>query len=63
MPTVSYLTVGGETLAETLGGAERDYLPDPLGSVAALLDASQARTMEGACSKKFPAGMIPGATA
>ena len=44
MPTVSYLTVGGETLAETRGGAERDYLPDPLGSVAALLDPSQART-------------------
>ena len=46
MPTTDYLTLGGEVLAETRGGVERDYLPDPLGSVVALLDSSQARTDE-----------------
>ena len=46
MPTASYLILDGEVLAETRGGVERDYLPDPLGSVVALLDSSQARTDE-----------------
>ena len=49
MPVTSYLCVGGEVLSETRGGADRDYLPDPLGSVVALLDASQARTDAFAC--------------
>lgn len=32
-----YLSVGGEVLAETRWGVERDYVPDPLGSTSALL--------------------------
>lgn len=44
MTLTSSLTVDGEILAETRGGADRDYLPDPLGSTAALLDESQAMT-------------------
>ncbi len=44
MPVTDYLTVDGEVLAETRGGVDRDYLPDPLGSTAALLDDTQART-------------------
>ena len=46
MPTASYLILDGEVLAETRGGADRDYLPDPIGSVVALLDSNQARTDE-----------------
>ena len=41
---VSYLSVEGEILSETRNGVERDYLPDPLGSTAALLDSSQTKT-------------------
>ena len=44
MTVTSYLTVDGEILAETRGGTDRDYVPDALGSVAALLDGSQSVT-------------------
>ncbi len=46
MPVVNYLTVDGEILSETRDGVERDYLPDPLGSTAALLDDTGAKTDE-----------------
>ena len=39
-----YLTVNGEILSEKRNAARRDYLPDPLGSTAALLDSSQSKT-------------------
>ena len=44
MPVVSYLTIDGEVISETRNGVERDYLPDPLGSTAALLDSTQTKT-------------------
>src|SRR5512141_985268 len=44
MPATTYETLEGEILGETRGGVERDYLPDPLGSTAALIDSSQAKT-------------------
>jgi RHS repeat-associated protein len=40
MGVVNYLTVNGEILSETRNGVERDYMPDPLGSTAALLDST-----------------------
>jgi len=42
--SVSYLTVQGEVLSETRSGVESDYIPDPLGSTAALTNSSQAIT-------------------
>jgi RHS repeat-associated protein len=44
MPATTYETLEGEILGETRNGVERDYVPDPLGSVAALIDSSQAKT-------------------
>ncbi len=44
MPVISYLTWEGEILSETRSGVESDYLPDPLGSTAALLNSSQVKT-------------------
>ncbi len=45
MPSVTrYLTVDGEILSEKRGAAKSDYLPDPLGSTAALLNSSQTKT-------------------
>jgi len=44
MATTSYLTVNGEILSETRGGVESDYVPDPLGSTAALIGSSQTIT-------------------
>jgi RHS repeat-associated protein len=41
---VSYLTVRGQILSETRNGVESDYIPDPLGSTAALIGASQTIT-------------------
>ena len=40
----SYLTVNGEILSETRNGVESDYIPDPQGSTAALIDSSGAIT-------------------
>ena len=42
--SVRYLTVDGEILSEKRGADKRDYLPDPLGSTAALLDSSQIKS-------------------
>lgn len=39
-----YLTIDGEVLSEKRGAEKRDYLPDPLGSTAALLDSSQIKS-------------------
>jgi RHS repeat-associated protein len=41
-----YDVLDGEVLGETRGGAGRTYLPDPLGSTAALIDSSQNITDE-----------------
>jgi len=40
MAVVNYLPVEGTLLSETRGGADFDYIPDPLGSVTAILDGS-----------------------
>jgi RHS repeat-associated protein len=40
MPVVTYDVVDGEVLGETRDGAGRTYVPDPLGSTAALIDSS-----------------------
>jgi len=40
--SASYLTVDGEILSETRSGVDTDYLTDPLGSVAGLIDSTQA---------------------
>lgn len=39
-----YTTVEGEVLSQVSAGVRRDYVPDPLGSVVALLDSNQAKT-------------------
>jgi RHS repeat-associated protein len=44
MPKASFLTMDGEILSQTRDGVQRDYLNDPLGSVAALLDSNQTVT-------------------
>jgi RHS repeat-associated protein len=44
MATVRYTVLDGEIVAEDRAGAERDYVPDPLGSTVALLDNTQAQT-------------------
>jgi RHS repeat-associated protein len=44
MGTVRYTVVDGEVLSELRGGVKRDYVPDPLGSTVALLDATQTKT-------------------
>jgi RHS repeat-associated protein len=46
MAVTTYTVMGGEVLGETRGGEERVYLPDPSGSVAALIDSSQNITDE-----------------
>lgn len=37
-------TIDGEIVSETRNGVRKDYVPDPLGSTVALLDASQNKT-------------------
>ena len=44
MGVTSYLTIDGEILSETRSGIESDYIPDPLGSTAALINSSQTIT-------------------
>lgn len=44
MATVRYTVVDGEVIAEKRGGVRRTYVPDPLGSMVALLDNSQTKT-------------------
>ncbi len=44
MGVTSYLTAKGEILSETRNGVESNYIPDPLGSTAALLDSNQTIT-------------------
>ncbi len=44
MAVTSYLTIAGEIVTETRNGVRADYLPDPLGSTAALTNASQIVT-------------------
>src|SRR5260370_42364009 len=41
---VRYTVLDGEVVSENRGGAERDYVPDPLGSAVALLDNTHAQT-------------------
>jgi hypothetical protein len=41
---VRYTSIGGEIVSENRAGAERDYLPDPLGSTVALLNSAQTKT-------------------
>jgi hypothetical protein len=43
MLIVTYTTLDGELLGETRSGIERDYLPDPMGFVAATLDGEQRK--------------------
>ncbi len=40
MGITRYLTVDGEILSETRNSVESDYIPDPLGSTAALLSTT-----------------------
>ncbi len=42
----NYASVDGEILSETRSAAQRDYLPDPFGSTAALYDTSGNKTDE-----------------
>jgi RHS repeat-associated protein len=42
--TVSYLTIDGEIVSETRSGVRSDYIPDPLGSMAALINSSHTIT-------------------
>src|SRR5438874_12309422 len=44
MGTVCYTVLNGEILSENRNGGEHDYVPDPLGSTVALLDATQTQT-------------------
>ena len=44
MGVTSYLTVNGEILSETRNVVESDYVPDPLGSTAALIGSTQTIT-------------------
>src|SRR5690349_3597237 len=44
MPTVRYTVIGGEVIAEKRAGVRRAYVPNPLGSAAALLDNAQTKT-------------------
>lgn len=44
MGVVNYLVVSGNLLAETRDGVESDYIPDPLGSTAALMSTAGAIT-------------------
>src|SRR5258708_941623 len=39
-----YTTVNGEVIAEKRSGVRHEYVPDPLGSTIALVDATQAQT-------------------
>ena len=42
--TVRYLTIDGEIVSETRNGVRSDYIPDPLGSTAALINPSHTIT-------------------
>ena len=42
--SVVCMNFNGMVVSENRGGGERDYMPDPLGSTAALLDSSQIQT-------------------
>lgn len=44
MPVTNYATLDGEIVSESRSETRRDYLPDPLGSIAALLDSTQTKT-------------------
>ncbi len=44
MGIVNYLTIDGEIVSETRGGVDSDYIPDPLGSTAKLINTSQQIT-------------------
>jgi len=44
MPAVRYSTINGEIIAEKRDGVRRNYVPDPLGSIRALLDKQQQIT-------------------
>jgi RHS repeat-associated protein len=44
MGTVRYTVIDGEVMSELRNGVKRDYVPDPLGSTVALLDATQTKT-------------------
>ena len=44
MATTNYLTFGDEIVYENRAGTERDYMRDPIGSTAALLDNTQTQT-------------------
>jgi RHS repeat-associated protein len=44
MASVRYTVLDGEILSENRNGTEHDYVPDPLGSTVALLDATQTQT-------------------
>jgi len=44
MSTVRYTVMDGELLSENRDATKRDYVPDPLGSTIALLDATQTQT-------------------
>lgn len=46
MGTVTYMSIDGEILSENRDGVIRDYVPDPLGSTVAMLDATQTKTDE-----------------
>ena len=42
--TVRYLTIDGEIVSETRSGVRNDYIPDPLGSTAALINSTHTIT-------------------
>jgi RHS repeat-associated protein len=42
--TVTYTTINGQILSENRNGVKSDYIPDPLGSTAALVNASHTIT-------------------
>ena len=44
MAVITFSTLDGEVVSESRVGTRRDFLPDPLGSTAALLDSSQTKT-------------------
>lgn len=44
MGTVRYTVIDGEVVAEKRNGVRKQYVPDPLGSTAAMLDSTQVQT-------------------
>src|SRR5438309_1295534 len=43
LTTTRYTNVNGEVIADNFGGSRRYYVPDPLGSTVAILDATQTQ--------------------